>query len=175
MARKKDEDLESIEETNDYEEDNDLVEASEEAQSVEELEDQLEEETEDKTEDSMELSQDIQEQYGSPEQEQRDNQWSITRKAIDNKDTLRVTYLSEQELGKPFFSVRFLLDLQDLALHYNCDRVATYFQNKISNITDSGMSNKGFIMNLTATQKRDQVKRRIREVGAVGDKNKESS
>jgi len=43
------------------------------------------------------------------------------------------------------------------------NRVSDYFKQKIINITDSGMSNEGFMANLNVTKKMDSVRRKVRD------------
>jgi len=133
------------------------------SEELEELQEDMEDDAEDKQEDSMEMSQEMQEAYGSPMPEERHNQWTILNRALGEEDTVRTTFLTENELGRPLFSVRFMLDMADLAGFYNAPRVQRYFNDKIQNITGSGMSNKGFTMHLNVTQRREATKRRIRE------------
>ena len=128
-------------------------------EQVEEMEDEEEETKEEAFDDQQELI----EEYGSPDPEEKHNSHFIINKAIEKIDTVRTTYLTESELGRPLFSVRFLSDLHDDALRHNLDRITKYYWEKIQNITSSGMSNKGFVMNLNVTQKRDQTRRRVRE------------
>ena len=146
---------------------------------MEELEEAQQEQAEDSQEDNLELSRENQEAYGdflsSPEAVQ--NQHTFIHKAtFDSEDTVRTTFLSESELGRPLFSVRFLLDLHDISKFYldpvikelkldpaSANGIANYFWDKIQNITASGMSNKGFSMNLNVTRKMDTVRERIRE------------
>lgn len=147
--------------------------------------DEQEEESLDDSEQRFEDNLDIQEDYPAPEPEEKINQWSILDKAIKNKDTIKTTYLSEQELGRPLFSVRFYGTYRDLSRHYldveldqldfdaeKSNIIKDFFTHKIRNITDSGMSNKGFAMNLSVTHKRDNTRRRVREVTKDGSKAK---
>lgn len=142
-------------------------------EEIEEAEDEQEENAEDAYEENLELQKD----YMAPEPEEKHNQFTIIDKALKAQDTVRSTFLTEQELGRPLFSVRFYMDYHDLSQHYlnntlarlgldpkEWNFVANYFQNKYQNITDSGMSNKGFTMNIAVTQKRDTIKKRVREV-----------
>lgn len=146
---------------------------------MEDAQDELEDDAADTYEDNM----DVQKDYLAPEPDEKHNQWSTINKAISTKDTVRTTFLDANEIGRPLFSVRFYLDQEDLAHHYldkelsamgyvpvGANIVAEYFKNKVQNITDSGMSNKGFTMNLAATSKRDVTKKRIREVPKDGKK-----
>lgn len=142
-------------------------------QMKEEMDD-LEEE---KSWENFENQQDFMESYGAPEEEAKINAQSFLHKAaFDSKDTVRTTFLHEGELGRPLFTVRFMLDMEDVAKHYLDDlplklgykvrvpnRISNYFNSKIQNITSSGMSNKGFAMNLNVTQKRDINRQKTRE------------
>ncbi len=85
---------------------------------------------------------------------------------------MRTTFLTESELGRPLFSVRFLTDLYSNAKHYNLDRIMDYYWRKIQNITASGLSNKGFGLNIAVTHKRDTTRRRVREVQDEGSTKK---
>lgn len=118
--------------------------------------------------------------YGESQPEQILNPSAfLHRAAFETDNTLRTTYLTETELGRPLFSVRFLLDLNNISHHYltpvikqiyeetgvvKQNKIAEYFQEKIKNITGSGMSNEGFAMNLNVTKKIDSMKRRSRDL-----------
>ncbi len=131
----------------------------------EEQEDDEADNREDQAEESMELSQEMQEQYGSPEpDEQHSTHTVIDRALFKSPETLKLTFLHESELGRPLFSVRFLLDLQKAAAHSSLERISHYYKNKVENITGSGMSNKGFMMNLNVTRRKDMTRRREREI-----------
>lgn len=154
----------------------------EEGTSIEDQED----DAEDTSEDNLELSQELNEQYATAGEPQTPfNQWQLIKKAIEQDDTVRTTYLTKEELGKPLFTVRFLMDMEDVAHHYLKDMliergldpyhdniVARYLANKYQNISSSGMSNQGFTMNLSVTRKTDATKKRIREVSKDGGKTK---
>ena len=141
---------------------------------LDEMEEQAAEQAEDMAENQYELNQELQEAYGGPEHDEKLSQHAFLHKAaFESGDTTRTTWLSEWELGKPLFSVRFLLDMEDISHHYLdpfCktlkvpNKIALYFKEKVHNITDSGMSNKGFAMNLNVTKKMDAVRRRVREL-----------
>ncbi len=147
-------------------------------QELVQMQEDLEEAEEDKVEDQLELSQDMQELYGAPVESQQHNQHTFIHKAaFDSRDTIRTTFLTESELGRPLFSVRFLSDLNKIASYYldpilielkldpkKYNGIANYFWEKNQNITNSGMSNKGFAMNLNVTQKKDMVRRRIKTI-----------
>jgi hypothetical protein len=117
--------------------------------------------------------------YGESQAEQSLNPSSFLHKAaFESDNALRTTFLTETELGRPLFSVRFLLDLHNISNHYLNpiisqmkkekeveieNKIANYFAEKIKNITGSGMSNEGFAMNLNVTKKVDSTRRRSRD------------
>lgn len=134
-------------------------------------EQEMEDHKEEMMEDDMELNRELAESYGSPSQDPIYNPHSFLHRAVfDLDDTLKTTYLDQYELGRPFFTVRFMLELYKNALNSSIitsegkelklDKLAEYFRQKIKNVTDTGMSNQGFAMNLNVTQKRDTTKRR---------------
>ncbi len=139
---------------------------------MKELEDLQEEDSDDAQDDQLLNTKEFQEAYGSPEPEEKQNQHSFLHKAaFDSSNTLRVTNLNEFELGRPMFNVRFLLDMEDIAKFYldemakklnTSNKVAEYFREKISNITDSGMSKDGFTANLNVTKKMDTIRKKVR-------------
>ncbi len=140
-------------------------------EEIEEYQEEQKVEGEESDEDRQAAQQVFAEAYGSPEPEEKHNQHTFLSNAIKAKDTVRTTFLSDQELGRPLFSVRFLLDMEDVSRHYldifadGCggnNRIADYFLNKVQNITDSGMSNKGFAMNLNVTRKMDTTRTRVK-------------
>jgi hypothetical protein len=145
-----------------------------ELQEIEEAEEEIEDNDEEVREDNFEAQQDLAEDYPYPEQEEKHNSHFIINKALEKPDTVRTTFLTENELGKPLFSVRFLSDLHDDALRANeeikditskqidLNILEKYYYEKIQNITSTGMSNKGFMMNLNVTHKREATKRRLR-------------
>lgn len=143
-------------------------------------------------EDKMILTQEQMEAYGYPEPEEKQSQHSFLHKAaFGTEDTIRTTYLSESELGRPLFNIRFLLDMEDIADHYLKgvvefinkakseeqqeegekpkeelkpikveNKISRYFKMKAYNISDSGMSNQGFSMNLNVMRKLDMTRKR---------------
>jgi hypothetical protein len=143
-------------------------------EQLEEMEEEVEDDEEETREDNFEAQQDLAEDYPYPEQEEKHNSHFIINKALEKQDTVRTTFLTESELGKPLFSVRFLADLHDDALRANSEVkeltgkqlrleiLENYYYEKIQNITSTGMSNKGFMMNLNVTHKREATKRRLR-------------
>ena len=80
-------------------------------EELEEMEELQEEKAEDATEDNAALNKELQELYGAPEAEEAQNAHSfLHRAAYGSEDTVRTTFLSESELGRPLFNVRFLLE-----------------------------------------------------------------
>ncbi len=153
--------------------------AAEQQELMDEMEDDAEDRQLDGMEDQAQTTQDYQDAYGAPVPDEKQNAHSFLHKAaFDEFDTTKTTYLTENELGRPLFSVRFMADILDVSKHYidplidelkdaGLDKskdniIANYFFHKIKNVTDSGMSNKGFSMNLNVTQKRDSSRRRFK-------------
>ncbi len=144
-----------------------------------EVEDQQMDHTEDSFDENQLLNQEYQGEYPVPEPEERINAAAFLNKAaFHSKDTVRTTFLHEGELGRPLFTVRFLMDMEDISNYYidpllkkykekldedTFNKISNYFWNKLQNITDSGMSNKGFISNLSVTRKMDATRTRTRE------------
>ncbi len=140
-------------------------------EELEEYKEIQEDAADDTQEDQFDNNQDYQESYGSPEPEEKHNQHTFLSNAVKSDDTVRVTNLNEFELGKPMFSVRFLLDMEDISKFYLDEmakenkienNISNYFRQKILNITDSGMSKDGFTMNLNVTKKMDSVRQKVR-------------
>jgi len=138
--------------------------------NMEEIEEDMEDQIEEQADIQKDTQEDI-EDYGYPQADPVYNQHAIISKSIDNSETLKTTFLSSQELGRPLFSVRFMLDLQKIAEHQDLPRIAKYFEDKIRNITHSGMSNEGFVMNLAVTQKRDTTRKKSSYRDTSGLKN----
>lgn len=148
--------------------------AQEQALAIEEEKRKHDENAEESQIDQFENSMDLNEEYEAPHQEERQNQHSFLHRAtFANPDTLKTTYLDREELGKPVFTVRWLLDMESLAEHYldslaelysagdiKINRISLYFRNKVLNITDSGMSKEGFVLNLNATKRVDINRKR---------------
>ncbi len=139
---------------------------------LEELEDAEKEKTIETEEERLLHTQEIQDAYGYPTPDEKHNQHTFLNKAIDSVNTVRVTYLDKEELGRPLFSVRFLLDMEDVANHYlnpiaehlkGINKISEYFFMKVLNITDSGMSKEGFTMNLNVTKKMDTTRKKLSE------------
>ncbi len=108
-----------------------------------------------------------------PGQEPQFNQHTFLAGSLDQDNPEKVTYLSESELGRPLFNMRFLQDIEDVCKHYLDDickehgiqnKISQYFRAKIQNIADSGMSNKGFIQNMNVTRKVDMTRTRKRNL-----------
>ncbi len=143
-------------------------------EDIEAMEDYQEDQAWDNAQNQIEDNSEWQEAYGAPEPEERQNAHSFLHRAtFDSDDTTKTSWLSESELGRPLFSVRFLLDMEDISKFYidplakqlNVEnKIADYFLQKIHNTTDSGMSNKGFAMNLNVTRKMDTTRRKMKEL-----------
>lgn len=146
--------------------------------NVEIPKEEIEESQEDAEIDRWMTQQEITDSYPSPESEEKQNQHSFLHKAAFGEiDTVRTTFLSESELGRPLFSIRFMLKMEDIAKYYldnliktlgmnpmKQNKIANYFNADIKNTSDSGMSNKGFAMNLNVTRKMDAVRKRVRDI-----------
>ncbi len=162
-----------------------------EEQIQDEMEDIQEEQMEDSEDDRMELSDEMKELYGAPEPEEHFNQHAFLNKAaFQTPNTLKTTFLNPEECGRPDFSVRFLLQMKTISEHYidpivielikdNPDKkeeiknaISIYFQKKIQNITDSGMSMEGFSMNLNVMKKIEATRRRVRQASIDNLKNR---
>jgi hypothetical protein len=116
----------------------------------------------DDAEDRAEINADVNESYGAPTPEEKINQHTIIKQAIDSKDSLRVTYLTKGELGLPLFSTRFYLDCATICKMYNSNLLKSYFMDKIQNTSSSGMSNEGFMMKQNVTTGKNITRRHIR-------------
>jgi len=120
--------------------------------------------------------QEFQEAYGVPEPDPQFNQHVFLAKSLEFDESEKVTFMSESELGRPLFNLRFLLDIEDIAKYYldkmakefGCEnKIAIYFREKINNICASGMSNKGFVQNLNVTRRMDTTRKRIKNLPDV--------
>ncbi|HEC39519.1 hypothetical protein LCGC14_0538280 [marine sediment metagenome] len=142
-------------------------------EEIEVYQEMQEDAAEDAAEDQIETQLDIQEElHGSQDMEEKQNQHSFLHTAtFKDLNSLKTTFLSEEELGRSMFSVRFLLDMFSISNYYLDDlakelgienKIAQYFEEKVKNITDSGMSNKGFVMNLNVTKKMDIERKKMR-------------
>lgn len=142
-----------------------------EQEMIEEMKDLENDEAQDSQDESMMNSQEFQEGYGVPEPEQQFNQHSFLANSLNHENPEKVTFLTESELGRPLFNMRFLLDIEDITTYYLEDlfkkygvrnRISIYFREKIKNIADSGMSNKGFIQRLNVTKNVEMTRKRVR-------------
>lgn len=131
-------------------------------------------------EDSIEQSEDdtinrnsFQDALGIPEAEPKYNQHTFLANSLFLQNSEKVTFMTESELGRPLFSLRFLLDIEDICKFYLDEiakeyelnnKIASYFRDKIDNICSSGMSHKGFVQNLNASKKIDISRSRIRNL-----------
>lgn len=143
---------------------------------MEEMQEEQEEKMEEGQQDQFELNEELAQAYGAPEPEERMNAHTFLHTAVlGSDDTIRTTFLHEGELGRPIFTVRFMLDMNDIAKYYldpiliqlkmdpRQNGIATYFWEKTQNVTSSGQSNKGFSMNLNVTRRMDSSRKRVRD------------
>ncbi len=166
------------------------------AEELEIIQEMQDEEAEDKAEDSME--DDVigrgtfQDGLDFPTPDPIHNQHTFLDRATFGQDnTLKNTFLHPEEAGRPDFSVRFLLSittasrqmLDELIIALNkkfpkekplTNEIAEYFESKVNNITNSGMSMEGFAMKLNTTKTIDTTKRRSRNIDNLqgGNKNR---
>lgn len=151
-------------------------------QMMEEIENIQLDEAQDQQDEQMTNTQEFQD-IMVPEQENTFNQHTFIASSLDQENPEKITFLSESELGRPLFNIRFLLDLEDICKHYLDDmceevnvlnKIALYFRAKIKNVADSGLSNKGFIQNMNVTRKVDMTRTRKRNLDNLkgGNKNK---
>lgn len=141
-------------------------------QEMSEMQEFQEEMQDDMSEEQFENNLDLNEEYDVPNSQELQNQHSFLNQAVfKNQNSLKVGYLDDGELGRPVFTVRFLLDMKSLAKHYLGhiaeqldvkNEIEEYFGNKVINITDSSMSKDGFTMNLNVTKKVDSTRKKMR-------------
>jgi len=139
---------------------------------LEEMEDLQHDQSSEAREDSMLDDQNWRELYGAPEPEEKFSQHIFLTKSLDRDDTEKVTFLSTSELGNPHFSIRFLLDLEDVSKFYldiiaeklgTKNRISDYFRDKINNICSSGMSNQGFLHNMNVSRRIDISRKKVHD------------
>ncbi len=127
----------------------------------------------DTEEDRLLTQQEYNEGYGYPEEEKKHNQHEFLARSLIFDEPEKVTFMSPSELGIPLFNLRFLLDVEDIIKHYLDEmakdlgvenKIATYFRDKIINISSSGMSNNGFVQNLNVTKKMESTRQKIRNI-----------
>jgi len=132
--------------------------------------------TEESQENEQLTRQEFQDSYGYPEAEEKINQHTFLANSLKLDQPEKVTFMTESELGTPLFNLRFLLDIEDICRYYLDDiaeelklqnKISLYFREKIVNISESGMSNKGFVQNLNVTKKMESTRERIKNLGAV--------
>lgn len=151
-------------------------------QMMEEIENIQLDEAQDQQDEQMTNTQEFQD-IMVPEQETAFNQHTFIASSLDQENPEKITFLSESELGRPLFNMRFLQDIEDVCKHYLDDmcseysienKISKYFRAKIKNIADSGLSNKGFIQNMNVTRKVDMTRTRRRNLDNLkgGNKNK---
>ena len=128
---------------------------------------------EDTDEEQSLTNQEIQDAYGHPEPEERHNQHTFISNSLHQPNPEKVTFMTQSELGTPLFNMRFLLDIEDICKYYLDEiakdlqvdnKIAEYFREKVKNISDSGMSNDGFLQKLNVTKKMEATRERIRNL-----------
>ena len=139
---------------------------------LEEMEDLQRDQSDETREDGVIEDQNWRDAYGAPEPEEKFGQHAFLAKTLEFTDSERVTFLSESELGNPHFSVRFLLDLEDVSGFYLDtiaksigveNKIQQYFRDKINNICSSGMSNQGFIQNMNVSRRIDVTRKKVQD------------
>ncbi len=110
--------------------------------------------------------------YGTPEPEEHHNQHTFISKSLGVENPEKVTFLQQGELGIPAFTIRFMQDMEDIAKYYldpiikkfgeegSINRCSDYFRQKIINVSDSGMSNQGFLQQMNITKRMDMQRTR---------------
>jgi len=101
----------------------------------EEMKDLQEEEGFEGTEDDILNRGSFQDAMGVPEPEQRFNQHVFLSQSIQSDEPEKVTFLSESELGRPLFNLRFLLDIEDICKYYLDDLAKEYKTDVIVRVT----------------------------------------
>lgn len=139
-----------------------------------EMEDLQADDSQDSQDEQMMNTHEFQDGIGVPEPDQQFNKHSFLFSSLDQDKLEKVTYFSESELGRPLFNVRFILSIESLA-HHHLDllcyqygvpnKIASYFRQKVDDISATGMSNQGFLQKLNVTQKMDMTRKRIRNLG----------
>ena len=94
-------------------------------------------------------------QYPIPIPELKLNVHTLLNRVLDTKDSTKVGYLSEPELGVPRYSVRALKEMS-LVSNMICDNpfFAQYFALEAESILATSLSRKGKFINIAVTQKR---------------------
>lgn len=88
-------------------------------EELEQMEEEMQDMKDDDQQDQFENSMEFHEGYGPPEQEERRNAHTFLHRSVfEEDDTVRLTNLDQEELGRPLFNVRFLLDMEDIAKFY---------------------------------------------------------
>lgn len=96
--------------------------------------------------------------YGYPLEKERPSAFAFFNKVLEKPDSSKVSNLTTDELGGTRLSVR---DYQSMALFsafLGHDKVARYFAGKSEITLATGLSKKGFLMNLVVTQKKERTK-----------------
>lgn len=123
-----------------------------------------EEEIEEKREEEQELLEDMKEDdagsYGLPEVEKNYEKFKFLTDVKESQDTVRTTFVTREELGRPLFSLRFYINLEKMARLKAYNLVADYLHHKAITTTDTGLSSEGFLMNLAVKKTTEKLKRK---------------
>ena len=147
-----------------------------EQEMMEEMQDLQAEDMAEQSDDDSLNRQSWQEAYGVPEPEEKVNQHTFLKDSLSHEDPEKVTFLTQYELGRPLFNIRFLLDIEDICKYYldelargynQENRIAQYFREKINNICASGMSNDGFVQGLNVSKRIDVKRQRIKNLQPI--------
>jgi len=95
-----------------------------------------------------------------PEQEKLLDKYLFLNNVKESDNTIKTSFLTKAELGKPLFPVRFWLELATYAQLKGYDIVKDYCIDKAKNITDTGLSNEGFLLGLVVTKRRETALQR---------------
>ena len=91
----------------------------------------------------------------TPETEKILDKYKFLNEVKESDNTIKTSYVTKAELGKPLFPVRFWLEIASYAKLKNYDTIRKYCLEKANNITDTGLSNEGFLLGLVVTKRRE--------------------
>lgn len=132
-----------------YEDMSDEEIAEEEREEVEEKEEELKD-----AEDSL---------GGYPPSIEKPSAFQFFSKAVDTRDSSKISNLTNEELGGTRLSVRDYQSMGWFAENIKQNKLAKYFYGKAEVTLSTGLSRRGFLMNLAVTQ-RKEMKRAKKEV-----------
>ena len=105
-----------------------------------------------------------------PEQERLLDKYLFLNNVKESDNTIKTSYLTKTELGKPLFPVRFWMELATYAELKGYHIVKEYCISKAKNITDTGLSNEGFLLGLVVTKRRETAVKRKSPVSELQQK-----